>query len=140
MVDSVSGVVIIMNHIDDVCRPRPKKINAIEIDESTSDQEGGELTKYLISTVQSTNTEKWYQKFNFKNTSIDFKLDSGADINVLPLNLVKIITPKLMNKLVPSKTKAETYGGHKLRILGTVELKLSHKGDKIPVRIPCHAR
>uniref|UniRef100_A0A8D8T341 Uncharacterized protein K02A2.6 n=1 Tax=Cacopsylla melanoneura TaxID=428564 RepID=A0A8D8T341_9HEMI len=123
-----------MNHFDEACRLRPKKIKAIEIEESSSDQEGGELTKYLISTVQSTNTEKWYQKFNFKNTSIDFKLDSGADINVLPLNLVKIISPKLMNKLVPSKTKAETYGGHKLRILGTVELKLRHKNEKLPVK------
>uniref|UniRef100_A0A8D8Z0P6 CCHC-type domain-containing protein n=1 Tax=Cacopsylla melanoneura TaxID=428564 RepID=A0A8D8Z0P6_9HEMI len=43
-----------MNHFDEACRLRPKKIKAIEIEESSSDQEGGELTKYLISTVQKT--------------------------------------------------------------------------------------
>ncbi|KAI5702123.1 hypothetical protein M8J77_013383 [Diaphorina citri] len=82
----------------------------------------------LISTTKDR-LDNWSQVFKFGDTSITFKLDSGADINVLPKSSVEKINPRLMKRLVPNNLEIQAFGGYALDILGHIKLKLINKEE-----------
>ncbi|KAI5717201.1 hypothetical protein M8J77_001891 [Diaphorina citri] len=59
--------------------------------------------------------DTWFQKFTLQNKEIQFKLDTGADLNVIPI--AELHKFGLAHKIKPCTTKAETYGGYPLTFL-----------------------
>ena len=68
-------------HFQAVCRSRPKTLGTIE-------QEEAAFMGVINGTVAAVNTSRdaWTATISLKGTSVDFKLDTGADVTAIPLN------------------------------------------------------
>jgi len=69
----------------------------------------------------------------YKTANLTFKIDTGAEGNVMPLATYKTLVPAsdfdrsgIPRHLKPSTTRIMAYGGTKIPLYGTCELTLSH--------------
>uniref|UniRef100_A0A8D9F9I1 Peptidase A2 domain-containing protein n=1 Tax=Cacopsylla melanoneura TaxID=428564 RepID=A0A8D9F9I1_9HEMI len=123
-----------MNHLSQACFKRTQNQNqrkfrvrtVNESDDNESSSSGEFLSLSQINKVGNTSDE-WTQEFTFKHGKILFKLDSGADCNVLPRSYVDLISSKLIKKMKPSNVRLQAYGGHNLEIIGKVDIKIKNK-------------
>uniref|UniRef100_A0A8D8REB8 Peptidase A2 domain-containing protein n=1 Tax=Cacopsylla melanoneura TaxID=428564 RepID=A0A8D8REB8_9HEMI len=86
----------------------------------------GNMFHLQINSVKN-NSPEWYQVFTFKNTSLNLKLDTGADISVINLSNLNKISTKLRNRLSPSNLIVRAFGGQQIKILGSVKISLKNK-------------
>ncbi|KAI5726050.1 hypothetical protein M8J77_023254 [Diaphorina citri] len=101
-------------------------------DESSSNEPGN---LFIIHTLgNNSKSTSWYQNFEFKRGDINFKLDTGADISVLPLKYLNQINPKLKNKLTKTSIIVKAFGGGNIKILGYTTVKLSNKDKVVDVK------
>lgn len=74
--------------------------------------------------------ENWYEEIMLDDLKIKFKLDSGAQCNVIPM----WVAEKLNLRLKPSITKRLiTYSDHKINVLGDVTVKCLIRNNKSDV-------
>lgn len=105
------------NHFAVVCTT--KKIREIKIDRSNDDYftidsvSGESQTKFFIR-----ENNAWFQKIRVHEIMIDFKLDTGAEVNVLPFKYLKHFDDIQLNN---NSHKLEAYGGNKLITIGDME-------------------
>lgn len=98
-----------MNHFAKVCG----SIHYIE--------ESDEQVIYSINKSQD-----WSADLKINNNMVTFKLDTGADVNVLPLYLL----PKLgisESDLIKTNTKLNGYSGAKISVVGKINLRVFFK-------------
>lgn len=84
---------------------------------------------HLVSTVDK---KVWFKNILVGNTKeVNFKLDTGAEVNILPYNIIK--QSDLVCKLRKSKIKLEAYGGFKIVPIGelTAQVETTSKLDVI---------
>lgn len=106
-----------------MCRSR--KVHALEEDFSDEDCEDF----YVGSIEKKSNPENtWMVNLNINSKVTKFKMDTGAQANVISYKVFKMI--KGDSKLIPSKTRLVTYSGEKMNVLGKCNLKVLHK-DKV---------
>ncbi|CAC5389777.1 unnamed protein product [Mytilus coruscus] len=109
------------NHFKKMCKSR--RIHAIE-EESDS---GEELYIGCIEN-QKKSENSWMVNLNLNGKNQKFKLETGAQANVIPYKVLKLV--KGDTKIIPSKTRLVTYSGEKMDVLGKCYINVSHK-DKI---------
>lgn len=68
----------------------------------------------------------WMQKIRVEDTLINFKLDTGAEVNVLPVSYLKYFKGIVINKFNKS---LQGYGGNELEVIGKVTLICSCKNE-----------
>uniref|UniRef100_A0A8D8TR55 Peptidase A2 domain-containing protein n=1 Tax=Cacopsylla melanoneura TaxID=428564 RepID=A0A8D8TR55_9HEMI len=123
------------NHFSVSCRynkrqfNRKPQVHGLECaDESLeSDSNQSEWSGEMVSVLSLGSIGGWMQKFTIGGAEIDFKLDTGADINVIPESVaVKINSnwKKMSSKNVPL---IKAFGGHKIYTLGNVQIRLKKK-------------
>ena len=119
------------NHFARMCRSetRPQKQSVHHIKEETSSDEE---STFFVGTVENesrpkTRDEDWSIDTTINGTNVLFKLDTGAQCNVLPIELYKQITAE---KLQRSRNRLTSYSGHQLRTLGKATLVVTYK-DKL---------
>ena len=77
----------------------------------------------------SNNSNSWTKQLVVENEPILFKVDTGADVSILPFALYQ---EKLEHKpLFPSKTVLRGPGGNSLQVVGYIKCKLSYKDSHI---------
>ncbi|XP_041867384.1 uncharacterized protein K02A2.6-like [Melanotaenia boesemani] len=115
-----------MNHFAKVCKSapyRPNPVYTVEPDNSSGTEE------LFIDSITKMNegetTEQAFTDVEVGSHSIRFKLDTGASANVIPVRLFKRLFPHV--KLTPATRPLSGYGGEKLDIKGTCELKCRRK-------------
>lgn len=95
------------------------KINSIYFDGL------GVLNSDHICRINSNSSDnqqlRWTKDYLIKNEIITFKLDTGSDVNCIPLRLVKKLNIKLQNE--QNRFPVFDYSGNKIKIFGTVKLK-----------------
>ncbi|XP_048747335.2 uncharacterized protein K02A2.6-like [Ostrea edulis] len=110
------------NHYAKMCRSKKTKSKKIhEVDpESDSDSEFG------IETVEDTHDtrRKWTTTLKVENTNVKFKIDTGAQCNIIPKNMCDKLG---ITKLQQSKARLISYTGHKLKIDGKIRCTVQHK-------------
>lgn len=115
------------NHFSKVCRAatsssssnKTKSVNCIESD----------LDSLFIGTVESnevrtaghTQEGAWYTTASIRGVAVKFKLDTGAEANVLPFSIVRQIPGPI--RLQPTQTVLIAFGGARLHPNGVVSLK-----------------
>lgn len=112
------------NHFAKMCRghtiqKRPPKIHGINASDTESE--------YEINCVENNkNKDKdWNTTFSIGNKHIKLKLDTGAQVNVMPLHLYKKLSRHPMMK---SKARLVSYSGHPIETCGKTSLTITHKG------------
>ena len=116
------------NHFDAVCQQvqgaRRKALQIVEADD--------ESDEYLvISTIfigSVTEDSRWHETIQVGDTHVEFKLDTGAEANVLPLQTLQKAMPKAL-KLQSTKVTLTAFGESKVKPLGTAIVPCSHNGD-----------
>ncbi|KAK2702145.1 hypothetical protein QYM36_019275, partial [Artemia franciscana] len=116
-----------LNHFAKVCKS--KGVNEI------SQQEAGtSASEFMIETVNSMpvkHTDGPDAVIRIVDQKLDlvFKIDTGAEANVLPVSNYNSMVPK--PRLQPTKDILTSYSGERLQVLGFVELCICYKeGEK----------
>lgn len=116
------------NHFASMCKSnidsRKKKVNEIVNGESDSN----EHLNLIIDSVKNSEVQvsekgkekQWLKRIKVENNLIEFKLDTGAEVNVLPLNIYKKLN--IDKKLENTNIMLVTYGNFKLKPEGKIVL------------------
>lgn len=123
-----------MNHFEAEClikkiqatrSTQPKESRIITLEEEKSEDELYLQAVYVDKSDKSKNELK--EIITIKNFSVNFKIDTGAQFNLIPLTLLK--QPKVKGKdLKPTKTTLIAYNGTKIKPCGVVELGCVYQG------------
>ncbi|XP_063635188.1 uncharacterized protein K02A2.6-like [Cydia splendana] len=105
-----------MNHYARMCRSSRR---VYEIQEDSTDQ--------VIAQVNNVNSD-WSVNLEINKGYITFKLDSGAEVNVLPKRFLSKIQLST-DDLTKTSTKLRGYSGEGITVLGKCYLKVSCKGN-----------
>ena len=109
------------NHFSTVCKN--KKMH--ELQESDNDSD---IFLDLVETDQ--NVKDWKVNMKICDETVNMKLDTGAQCNVLPYHVYKQISYKPPKA---STSKFVSYSGHRLNTVGKVTLLVSTKNKYIPL-------
>lgn len=139
------------NHFAAVCKthkPFQKKVNQIEntdmLDENAclfidsvkfknKCMEIGSVTSDSVFGINSVDNV-WLTTVDVEGNNIEFKLDSGAEANVLPLKVFNNMTLSTEGKLHETKVTLLSYGNFELKPKGEVVLKCKHNDNEIFVK------
>ena len=73
----------------------------------------------------------WNISLSSNDTPISYKIDTGAQCNVIPVEYLENISPKL--DLQPVNVKLSAYNGLKIPVVGKCSLTLDHKNNSFKV-------
>lgn len=113
-----------LNHFSSMCKQR--KVGSIETQIDSDDS-----SEYNIGTLDSINetsdsiTFPWIEQIKMNDKKVSSKIDTGAEIDVLPLNVLKKIGPVELRK---TSVTLRSFGGEKLKPKGMCTLLLSFNG------------
>ncbi|XP_008179138.1 uncharacterized protein K02A2.6-like [Acyrthosiphon pisum] len=92
-------------------------------------EESKEEKEFFIGVVgenKNNNSDKdWIVKLKTNGTEIRYKIDTGAQANVLPSEILKCINPQVL--IEPTKAKLSTYDGNNIKVLGKLNTQVDKK-------------
>jgi len=106
------------NHF--IARCSVKEVNEI------ADDPGNAMTSLYIGAIDNSGSDCWRQDVQLgpSSLSVSFKLDTGAETNILP----KSIVDKIGCDLQPTQARLMGYGNHHIPTVGKISLDVKH-GD-----------
>ncbi|KAK0148890.1 hypothetical protein N1851_010688 [Merluccius polli] len=110
-----------MNHFAKMCRSR--KVHAVDDDDVTDQRES--LFVGVVNAKAQTQTDEWTVDLKLEHKHVKFKLDTGAQANVIPYSLLQRIGKK--NILRPTDVKLSTYTGDKIHVKGKCNWTVKYK-------------
>jgi transposase InsO family protein len=124
-----------INHFAAMCRAKrssgKKRVDAVKADDTDSDDE------FYIGTVEAdeqnqiqSKPSNWNVTVCVEGKQVTLKIDSGAQINTLPLSVYQKVTKQ---PLQSTKTRLVGYFGQARRPCGKATLAVEYKGRYIPV-------
>ena len=103
-----------------------KKIYYVNDDSESSGSDGDELFIGMVKADQNTDTDEWSAKLKINGKNLKFKLDTGADCNVISKTLFEQIRT---NEVIREcKTKLFAYNKEQIAVKGKVQLLSDYKG------------
>ena len=113
------------NHFALVCRSSGDSTVA-EIDAHEPSQDTSYSYLFLDGITLEANavTNDWMQEIKVENTPINFKLDTAAQANIIPLNMLRSIST---GPLQPSTVRLKSYSQHTIKPEGQINLKCTVK-------------
>jgi hypothetical protein len=110
-----------------------KKKNIRELECKQSDLYIESLTVGQVSTTNQNAESTWYKtiqlKVGDKIANIKFKLDTGAETNVLSYNMIKYLNVNL----IETETVLIAYGNFKIKPMGKVKMECVSNNTIIPI-------
>lgn len=113
-----------LNHFAVACRE--KSVSFITEQNDYVFDEDDEIFVYAIDNKNKNNNfdctskNKWFENIRIKNSIINIRLDTGCDVNILPLYLLQRIDKNA--KINNTSTVLRAYGGQKIVPKGECEL------------------
>jgi hypothetical protein len=110
------------NHFAKVCRAyRGKTVNVMSIKESNADE------LFTDSLTLESQIEQAYADIEIgtQGTELKFKLDTGAQVNIIPTNKYRSLTSEC--KLQPTMRRLTGYGVEQLPVKGRCTFKCKYK-------------
>ncbi|CAH2091003.1 unnamed protein product [Euphydryas editha] len=89
-----------------------------------------ELYCHTAKVVSSVNKSDWYENIIIETLPVKCKLDTGADVSIMPLEIFQKINSKLNVKLLKTNIKLESFNGNVVEPLGMVNLMCKFKNTK----------
>lgn len=109
------------NHFSKLCKS--KKMHELHENDSDSDI-------FLNSVETDQHVNDWKVNVKICDKTVNMKLDTGAQCNVLPLHIYNQISGKPLKE---SKSRLVSYSGHRLNTVGKVTLLVSTKDKYVPL-------
>ncbi|KAL7873908.1 hypothetical protein SRHO_G00048780 [Serrasalmus rhombeus] len=109
-----------MNHF---AKMWSRKVHAVD------DEIAEQCSSLFVGVVQSQpQNEEWTISLKIERSNVHFKLDSGAQANVIPYSLLQRLGKK--NLLRSTNVKLSTYTGDKIHLKGKCNLEVRHKNKR----------
>lgn len=116
-----------INHFSTCCKATKinKKVHAVGEDEE----------EFVVDSVQTCGTEKaeWIVPIEVNKTIIPFKLDTGAQVNLISIKDYRTLTVK--GKIHPVKVKVTGYTGEAIPVKGSCIATFKNKGRQIKTQL-----
>ena len=108
------------NHFARVCKATTKEVHTVS-NASTTDEQ-----PFFIGTIGSKHVgdKDWYVNFQINNCTIPFKIDTGAQCNVMPKSTCDeagIVTSG------SSRSKLVSYSGHEIKTIGKTDVVILYQ-------------
>uniref|UniRef100_A0A8C1X2E4 Gypsy retrotransposon integrase-like protein 1 n=1 Tax=Cyprinus carpio TaxID=7962 RepID=A0A8C1X2E4_CYPCA len=109
------------NHFALVCKSKPK-MDALDIDTEISG-----IDALFVGSVVHSNTSDtgWHTKLTIAGTVVNFKLDTGAEANVIPKKIIDQLQVSV--NIQKTNTVLVSYGGTRIKPEGVVKLHVHAK-------------
>jgi len=114
-----------LNHFAVKCKSKEKNYN-YQVNEVHQNEER-EMTYLSLNSIESETCKNWTDTVSIDNTKMLIKLDTGAQLNVMPLKQFK----KLNTKLENSKVIIKAFGGFQITSLGKIKVSINNNRNKI---------
>ena len=92
-----------------------------------------ESTNNTLVAVKKTHSmgvnNDWTVKLETNGTDVIYKIDSGAQVNVMPESIYKTLKQK--SELKPTKVKLAAYNGSQILVIGQCEGKINYRGKNV---------
>lgn len=115
-------------------KEEPDAVHAEYFDEGKTDNKN----KCRINKIEKISDCKvsylgggWFKKINVNGIEVNFKMDTGAEINCLPIKYVKKMN--LNNKIVKSNIRLYAYNNEEVKTHGKIVLQCNINKNSIPV-------
>lgn len=119
----------ILNHFAVSCRKkRVEEVKCSESPDLTLSNES--LYCGAVQNMSSLNKCEWYENIMIENENINCKLDTGADVSIMPTKIFDKIKNKIECKLYNTDLKIESFVGEKVKPIGIVNLKCKFKDNE----------
>ena len=109
------------NHFASVCRSPRKRVDEVRLPEEDS---GGDFFLGTVECGVELNSQPWYVSLNVCQSTLEFKIDTGADVSVISEDTWKLL--KDCPKLKSSKVTLHSPGGE-LESCGHFVAKTTYK-------------
>nr|XP_054606603.1 uncharacterized protein K02A2.6-like [Nothobranchius furzeri] len=118
-----------MNHYAKCCKAAPKQ-KVHTVDEEAEDEE-----EFIVDEVHTSTSEKeeWVVPVEVNETIIPFKLDTGAQVNLVSWEHYKAMTKK--SKMHPVKIKVTGYTGERVPVKGGCVATFRYKKHQIRAQL-----
>nr|XP_054602637.1 uncharacterized protein K02A2.6-like [Nothobranchius furzeri] len=118
-----------MNHYAKCCKAAPKQ-KVPTVDEEAEDEE-----EFIIDEVHTSTSEKeeWVVPVEVNEAIIPFKLDTGAQVNLVSWERYKAMTKK--SKMHPVKIKVTGYTGERVPVKGGCVVTFRYKKHQIRAQL-----
>lgn len=91
------------------------------------DEKSEDSDYYCGAVLSSVSKSDWVENIQIENQIVKCKLDSGADVSIMPAKIFEKINKNLNLKLRDTDLKIESFVGDKVTPLGIVNLKCKYK-------------
>ena len=118
------------NHFARVCRSTPKRADKPRlhtIEQNSSDEDDG---MYIAMINDHADTEEWEVNIRMNEQRVTFKIDTGAQCNVISKETYDKVSRQPLTK---SRAKLTAFGGHKIRACGKTVIACEYKEKYTPV-------
>lgn len=123
-------------HFQSVCRKthtKPKHVDDVVHENAETRSCGRDSSVLFLGSVGSEESEPpWRETFQILNKSVSFKVDTGADVTVIPESVYKTLHPR--PKLQCSDTILSSPGGQ-VKHLGQFIARSQNKGREVAFRV-----
>ncbi|KAL4719359.1 hypothetical protein ACJJTC_004458 [Scirpophaga incertulas] len=114
------------NHFAVSCMVKTnKRIKEVQQRVSSSDSECSFSCEEVSSKYKNKNV--WFEYITIENLSVKCKLDTGADVSIMPIELFNKINEKQNLKLLKTNIKLESFQGNKVQPIGMINLSCKFK-------------
>ena len=113
------------NHFASVCRNK-RQVNSIDVSEDDNQEIRG-FDDFFIGAIskEGQDNELWEVKMKINDKVIRFKLDTGAQANVISNDLFQKV--RRNENMRSTNARLETYSGEKIKPLGEVDMAIETK-------------
>ncbi|KAL8614894.1 hypothetical protein ACOMHN_042852 [Nucella lapillus] len=121
-----------MNHFarSRMCKGKAS-LNCVQREENDDDEEDLDEA-YVMAVDRKKNTGAWTIDIDLHNKQATFKIDTGADVSVIPVSFFNTMQPK--PKLIPTRTVLRSPGGV-LDCRGTIRVDAKVRGKKYNLKL-----
>lgn len=116
-----------LNHFSSMCKTR--NVAAINANDDVS-QDQSEFYVNVIEEEQNAVSYPWTEKIKINGKDVTFKIDTGAEIDVLPMNVVERLGH---TEIKETGITLRAFGGHRLKPTGMCSLLSTFNGIKLKI-------
>ena len=123
------------------CGPKSKQVRVVEeqfsANEASSDEEECDTFtdfNFFVGALDDNDksSNEWNIELEINNTNVSFKIDTGAQVNVLSVQTIKSLQKPA--KIHPTDIKLTAYNGSAIDVLGKCITRVTKKGRSYPVQ------
>lgn len=120
----------LVNHFAKACTRKPVKKEVKEVSKEKGD-DNVNVDKFFVNSINTQNCKALYKEVDIKGNIVRFKIDTGSEVDILPLKLYKShLNDK---KLESCNIILEAYGGFKIKPIGQITVNIFN--DKLKEKL-----